>query len=184
MFVTTFTPGPNNILSMTNGMRYGYRNILKFLLGMFLGFSVVMLLCGLLNVVLVRLLPQVKFWLNILGAVYMLYLALHILFSKPADDRLESNGLNTFRAGFSLQFLNLKVILYGITIFSVFITQSFTNPFQVSLFAPLLAGVGLVSSSCWAVGGNLFRTFLDKYQRWFNLTMAALLVYTAIASLR
>jgi len=33
VFVTTFTPGPNNIVSMSNGMRYGYRNILRFLGG-------------------------------------------------------------------------------------------------------------------------------------------------------
>lgn len=183
VFVTTFTPGPNNIMSMSNAMRYGYKRTLGFLFGMVTGFLVVMLICGFLNVALMSLLPQVRFWLNILGAVYMIYLALHIIRAKPLADNSSENGLNSFAAGFAMQFLNLKVILYGITVFSMFITQSFQNPIIVSLFAPLLAAVGFISISCWALGGNLFRNLLHKYNRPFNLAMGALLVYTAIASL-
>ena len=80
VFVTTFTPGPNNILAMSNGLRYGYRRTLGFLAGMTVGFLIVMLVSGLLNVVLARLVPQMRFWLNILGAAYMFYLAAHIVF--------------------------------------------------------------------------------------------------------
>ena len=43
-------------------------------------FLIVMLVSGLLNVVLARLVPQMRFWLNILGAAYMFYLAAHIVF--------------------------------------------------------------------------------------------------------
>jgi len=64
VFVTTFTPGPNNILSMSNAMRFGYKNTLRFLLGITCGFLVVMLLSGLANVILINLLPQVHFWLG------------------------------------------------------------------------------------------------------------------------
>jgi len=183
VLVTTFTPGPNNILSMTNGLRYGYRRTLGFLAGMTSGFLVVMLISGLLNVALVNMIPQVRFWLNLLGAAYMLYLARHIVFSRPSGEDTEQNGLNTFGAGFALQFVNLKGILYGVTVFAMFITPVYQNPVIVGLFAPLLACVGFIAVSSWALGGNLFRSFLQKYERWFNLLMGALLVYTAIASL-
>ena len=183
VLVTTFTPGPNNILSMSNGLRYGYRRTLSFLAGITSGFLVVMLISGLLNVALVSLIPQVRFWLNLLGAAYMLYLAAHIVFSKPSNEDSEQNSLNTFRAGFALQFVNLKGILYGVTVFAIFITPAYQNPLIVSLFAPLLACIGFIAVSSWALGGNLFRNFLQKYERWFNLLMGALLVYTAIASL-
>jgi cysteine/O-acetylserine efflux protein len=183
VFVTTFTPGPNNILSMTNGLRYGYRRTLKFLAGMTAGFLVVMLISGLLNVALVRLVPQLRFWLNLFGAAYMVYLAAHIVFSKPQEDAPQSQSLNTFGAGFALQFVNLKGILYGVTVFALFITPVYQNPVIVSLFAPLLACVGFVAVSSWALGGNFFRSFLRKYERLFNLAMGALLIYTAVASL-
>jgi cysteine/O-acetylserine efflux protein len=187
VFVTTFTPGPNNILSMSNGLRYGYRGTLKFLAGMTAGFLVVMLISGLLNVALVSVMPQVRFWLNLFGAAYMLYLAAHIAFSKLPDDgaaaQAAPQSLNTFGAGFALQFVNLKGILYGVTVFSMFITPVYQNPVVVSLFAPLLATIGFAAVSSWALGGNLFRSFLRKYERAFNLAMGALLVYSAVASL-
>ena len=71
VLVTTFTPGPNNIMSMTNAMRYGYLRTLKFLAGMAVGFFIVMLASGLLNVVLTGWLPALELWLKILGALYM-----------------------------------------------------------------------------------------------------------------
>ncbi len=183
VFVTTFTPGPNNILSMSNGLRYGYRRVLGFLAGITTGFFVVMLVSGLLNVALVSVMPSIRFWLNLLGAAYMLYLAAHIAFSKSNADSPQPQSLNTFRSGFALQFVNLKGILYGVTVFSLFITPAFQNPVIVGLFAPLLAIVGFAAVSSWALGGNLFRRFLQKYERAFNLAMGALLVYTALASL-
>jgi cysteine/O-acetylserine efflux protein len=183
VLVTTFTPGPNNIVSMSNAMRFGYKKSLRFLLGITSGFVVVMLLSGLLNVVLNHLLPQVHFWLNILGGLYMLYLAYHVFVSKPMEETDGAGDLATFQAGFWMQFINLKVILYGITVYSLFITPSVHDPLLVSLFAPALAAVGFVSISCWAFGGNLFRSFLRKYYRVFNLAMSLLLVYTAAAGL-
>jgi threonine/homoserine/homoserine lactone efflux protein len=183
MVVTTFTPGPNNILAMSNAVQVGYKKTLGFLAGVFSGFAVVMLVCGLLNVILVNLLPQVKFWLNLLGAAYMLYLAIHVLRSKPTRDESSPSALNSYWGGFSVQFLNLKVILYGITIYANFIVPAYPEAQTAALFAPLLAGVGFISTSCWALGGDLFRKWLKRYARWFNLAMAALLAYTAIASL-
>ena len=49
--VTTFTPGPNNIMAMSNAMHHGYRRTLGFLAGMTAGFFLVMLACGILNAV-------------------------------------------------------------------------------------------------------------------------------------
>jgi cysteine/O-acetylserine efflux protein len=183
VFVTTFTPGPNNVVSMTNAMQYGYKKTFRFLLGIFAGFFVVMLVCGLLNFALLSLLPQVRIWLNLLGAAYMVYLAVHILGSKPMADSPDPRGMGSFWAGFGMQFLNLKVILYGITVFSAFIIQPGLTPLGVSLFAPLLAAVGFIATSCWALGGVLFRRLLQKYYRVFNFVMAGLLIYTALASL-
>jgi cysteine/O-acetylserine efflux protein len=183
VFVTTFTPGPNNIMAMSNAMRYGYKRTIGFLLGVTVGFMIVMLLSGLLNVMLLGLLPQVRFWLNILGAVYMVYLAIHIVLSKPAEESPDKSDLNSFAAGFAMQFINLKGILYGVTVFSMFIVQTYQNPIIVSLFAPLLAFIGFIAVSSWALGGNIFRKLLHQYYRPFNFVMGALLIYTAIASL-
>jgi cysteine/O-acetylserine efflux protein len=183
VFVTTFTPGPNHILAMTHAMRFGYRRSLGFLAGVFCGFWVLMLGCGWLHLALESVLLAVTFWIDLLGAGYMVYLAVHTLLSRPNEDRPNRGDLNSFAAGFGLQFLNPKVILYGITVYSMFIARSFQDPFLVSLFAPLLAGIGFAATSCWALGGTLFRQVWARYFRWFNLVMAGLLIYIAACSL-
>lgn len=182
-FVTTFTPGPNNILSMTNAVRYGFQRTIRFLTGIFVGFFVVMVLCGLLNAALAAQIPSLKSWLNILGAIYMLYLAIHIIRSKPVEDEDGENSLNTFKAGFTMQFLNIKVILYGVTVYSLFIIGSYKDPVSITVFGVMLAALGVISTVCWAWGGNVFRKFLLRYYRIFNLAMGGLLIYSAIYSL-
>jgi cysteine/O-acetylserine efflux protein len=181
--VTTFTPGPNNVMAMSNAMHHGYRRTLGFLAGMTAGFFLVMLACGILNAVLASRLPQVRFWLNLLGAAYMIYLAVHILRSGAMEDSPAKRDLNSFTAGFGLQFLNLKVILYGVTVYAMFITPTYHQPVTVSLFALVLAAVGFIAISCWALGGNIFRQTLRQHHRLFNFAMAGLLIYTAIAAL-
>lgn len=183
VFVTTFTPGPNNILAMTNSMQYGYKKTLGFLLGIATGFMIVMLIAGFLNIALVNVLPQVTSWLNILGAAYMVILALQIMRSKPNLDPKAESKLNSFTGGLLLQFLNPKGILFGISVHSLFIIQSYQNPVIVSLFAPLLAIISLASISCWALGGGMFRRHVQKYGRQFNIAMGVLLLGTAVASL-
>jgi threonine/homoserine/homoserine lactone efflux protein len=73
--------------------------------------------------------------------------------------------------------------LYGVTVFSNFIVPAYHDPLQVALFAPLLALIGFMATSCWALGGDIFRKTLNRYYRAANIVMGILLIYTAIASL-
>jgi len=134
VLTTTFTPGPNNLLAMSNGLHTGFKRTMRFLGGIFTGFILVMLICGLVNFVLLSLLPSIKLWLNLLGAGYMLYLAYYVMTAKPHNDEEPYQGLNTFKAGFSMQFINLKGILYGVTVFSNFIIPYYQSPLLILLF--------------------------------------------------
>lgn len=183
VIVTTFTPGPNNILSMTNAVRYGYKRTLPFLLGVVCGFFVLMLLSGLLNVGLAGWIPAIKTWLHWLGAAYLVYLAIHILRSKPIEEGGKQDALSTFRAGVVLQFLNVKGILFGVTVYSLFIVDAYQDAASIALFAVFLSVVVFAAISTWALGGNLFRNFLRRHTRAFNVVMAGLLLYIAAASL-
>jgi cysteine/O-acetylserine efflux protein len=183
LIVTTFTPGPNNILSMVNAMRYGYRKVHGFLAGVFVGFFLVLLLSAFANLVLVNFIPKAEIWLKILGAIYMIFLAIHIMLAKPARGDSEGKGLNTFRVGFSQQFLNLKSILYGITIYASFIIPSFRQPLVLVLFALGLALAGYLSVHVWALAGSRLQNLDWRYQRWINIGMGFLLIYSALVTL-
>ncbi len=182
-FVVTFTPGPNNITSMVLASQNGYRKTLRFMLGVASGFFIIMLLSSYFNLMLLRYIPKVKVFMSFFGIAYMIFLALKILgihfpWSNGAQGE-KKEPLSSFKIGMLLQFVNPKGIIYGITIISTFITPFYSSTVSLVLFGAFLSFLALVSTSCWAIFGSLFNRFLTKYQRQFNIVMAALLFYTA-----
>ena len=148
VLVTTFTPGPNNMMAMSNALHDGFRKTLRFLIGVFWGFFFVMLLCGYLNFALVSISPKARFWLNLLGTGYMVYLGIHIALTKQSEQAEIERPLNTFKAGALMQFLNLKLILYGITVFSNFIIPFHQDIPTLTLYTILLAVIGFIATAC------------------------------------
>ncbi|TFH59767.1 LysE family transporter [Peribacillus frigoritolerans] len=183
VFVTSFTPGPNNIMAMLFANKYGLKKTIKFCFGVGAGFFVIMLFCSYFNVLLENFIPKIEFIMTILGAIYMLYLAVKIISSsnKAKDGNDDKN--NSFIAGMLLQFINPKGILYGITAISTFILPYHSSNFSLLFFSLLLAFVGFISTFCWSMFGSVFQTFLSKYRSQFNVVMALLLVYSAISIL-
>lgn len=181
VFVVTFTPGPNNIMSMSNGNQFGYRKTLKFMLGIFSGFFIILLLSTYFNLVLFNIMPKVKFYMGILGSIYMTYLAIMIMKSKDKTSKDEDARLNSFFTGMTMQFLNPKCILYCITVTSNFIIPYYKSNLILIFFSILLSIIGFVSISCWALFGSLFQKFLSKYRKPFNIVMGLLLLYGAIS---
>ena len=181
VFVTSFTPGPNNIMSMVNARQYGFRKSFCFNLGVFGGFIILMLACSYFNLILFNLMPKIERFLGMFGSIYMLYLAYKIAFSNTIGTDPHSKKTNTFFAGFRLQFVNPKVILYGITAIATFITPNYKSNLALILFSLFLAFIGFIGTLCWAVFGALLQNFLTKYNKQFNIIMALLLVYCAIS---
>jgi cysteine/O-acetylserine efflux protein len=180
VLVTTFTPGPNNMMAMSNGLHDGFRRTLRFLIGVLIGFLAVISLCAYLNFTLVSFLPAARFWLNLLGTGYMIYLGIHIALAKSAEQGEIERPLNTFKAGVLMQFLNLKLILYGVTVFSNFIIPFHQDVPTLSLYSFILAIVGFVATSCWAAFGVVFRKFFSNYSKVINILLGLLLIYSAI----
>jgi cysteine/O-acetylserine efflux protein len=183
VFVTSFTPGPNNIMAMLFANKFGLKRTIRFCLGVGAGFFVIMLLCSYFNVLLKNYIPKIEFFMTILGVIYMVYLAIKIVTSKENDEDNEKDKNNTFLTGMLLQFVNPKGILYGITAVSTFILPYHTSNVSLMLFSLFLALIGFISTFCWSIFGSMFQKFLSKYRSQFNVIMALLLVYTAVSIL-
>ena len=179
-FITAATPGPNNIMSMSNGGRLGFRGALPFNFGIWAGFSAVMLLCTAFCTTLTNLIPAVKTPMLIAGAAYMLHLAWSTFRSSGViEDRHSSSG---FYAGMLLQFINPKIYIYGIMSMQAYILPFYAGePLTLMLFALLLAFIGFAFTLCWSAFGSAFRLLFSRHTKTVNTIMALLLVYCALS---
>lgn len=181
--ISSFTPGPNNIMAMAYANKHGLRRTITFCLGVGLGFFVITLLSSIFNILLTSIMPKIEFPLTILGVAYMLYLAFKILMSKEDNSSDKENHRNFFLIGVLLQFVNPKGILFGITVVATFILPYYDSYFSYFLFSLFLGMVGVMSTFCWSLFGSIFQKLLLQYRKQFNLIMAALLVYSALSIL-
>ena len=181
VLVVSFTPGPNVVLSMVNANKFGYRKTFKFLLGIFLGFFIIMFISNYFNLLLFSLIPRIKTFMGILGAAYMTFLAILIIKSKDTSEEKVDERLNSFFAGLSLQFINPKLILYAITVSSNFIIPYYKSNMVLFFFTVFLSSLIFISVSLWALFGLLFKIFLSKHRKPFNFVMGLLLLYGAIS---
>ena len=180
--VTTFTPGPNNIAATTVGMRLGYRRTLRYLLGMAAGFVLIMLAAGLLTDLAGRLYQGVVPWLKWIGVIYMTWLVVSLFLPARHGGEGRAPRDARFLDGVLLQIVNPKVILYGITIYSSFhVLLSGTTTLLV-VSALLLALLGFISVSLWALTGATFSRLLKSASARlvFTIAMALLLAYSAV----
>jgi threonine/homoserine/homoserine lactone efflux protein len=73
--VMLFTPGPNNIMLMSSGLNFGFARTLPHMLGVSLGFGLMVFLVGIGLGAIFRIYPALYLVLKYAGAAYLLYLA-------------------------------------------------------------------------------------------------------------
>ena len=108
-----FTPGPGNILALNTVTNYGYKKGKPLFFGIFAGYYVVQIICAIFVYGVNSLLPNVMEVMKYIGAAYILWLSIHIAFSKKTSENTEQSA--SFLKGFMLQFVNVKIYMFGVT---------------------------------------------------------------------
>ncbi len=179
IIVTSATPGPNNIMSMSNASTFGLKQTLPFNLGIWAGMLAVVLPCTLLGNALRELLPVIEKPMLFVGAAYMLYLAWGIYTSS--SELRTKNTSNSFKSGALLQFINIKFYIYCIISMESYILPHYHGQYlKLFLFALLLASTAFFFSLVWAFGGSLLKILFTKYARITNTILALSMVYCAV----
>lgn len=166
-----------------NASKYGFKRSFRFNVGVLLGFLIVMTLCAVGSSLLYNFIPTVKPVMLCIGAAYLFWLAWTVWRDKPHEEKSGLSQSNSLASGMVLQFVNVKVILYGITAMSSFILPNYHSIVGVAGFILLLSGIGFVATCCWALFGAAFERFFNKYRKPLNLIMALLLVYCGVTML-
>jgi threonine/homoserine/homoserine lactone efflux protein len=166
-------------MSMTNGKTMGLRKGILFNLGNYLGHFIVMLACLTLSKVLYTVLPQIQFPMKILGALYVAYLIAKTLFPVKGRE-ISDNTHRSFMVGLVLQLINVKVILFGLTVMSSYLLPYYTSVPLLILFALLMSSIQCTGNIAWTAFGSLIQNIFLKHTIIVNIIMAMVLVYCMV----
>lgn len=175
-FVTTVTPGPNNLMLMASGANYGFKRTLPHMLGIMVGVSVMVLIVGGGLMALFDRYPILNTVLQVVSVAYLLWLAWKVASAAPLKPTDPKGKPMTFLQAAAFQWVNPKawaMCLSAITLYAPGHTL-----LSVVLVAGVFALVSFPAISVWAWLGLVVRQWLTSHRRYraFNITMAVLLV--------
>ncbi|WP_299876543.1 LysE family translocator [uncultured Sulfitobacter sp.] len=175
-FVSSATPGPNNLMLMASGANFGFRRTVPHMLGISVGFLVLMLGAGIGLVQIFDRFPVVYTLLLVASVAYLLWLAWKIANAVPAQAQAARGNPMTFLQAAAFQWVNPKAWTMALTAITVHVADGGTA--MLALAALVFALVNLPSVSMWTVMGQQMARFLTNpvRLRLFNWSMAALLV--------
>ena len=177
MFVTSCSPGPNNVIASHSGFNHGIKKSIPLMLGVILGFTTMLAVInfGLINIF--NIYPIIQKILIGTGTIFLIYLAYKISFSKASSQKENLKPVN-FIETFFYQFLNPKGVIVAIIAVSSYI-ESGENFIRYSFWMLGVAFLfAIISIIFWTFIGKFMRKFAtnDKFIKWFNYAMSLLLL--------
>lgn len=175
-FVSSITPGPNNLMLMASGANFGFKRSITHMLGIALGFTLMVFLVGLGLGELFDTVPQLHTVLKIVSVVYMLYLAWKIANSGSPKEGYIAGKPFSFLQAAAFQWVNPKAWAMALTAITVYSPSH--NIAGAAFVAVVFGLVNLPSVSVWTIIGRQMRKLLTNANRLriFNWTMAVLLI--------
>jgi len=177
MFVTSCSPGPNNILASYSGFNFGVIKTIPHMMGVVFGFTflVSVMNFGLINVF--QKYPITQEILKYTGSAFLIYMAYKISFSKSNTDQSTKNPVK-FHETFFFQFINPKSVIVSVIMVSTYVEQGI-NFLSYSFWVISVAFIfAIISIMFWTLLGKFLRKFAtnEKFIKRFNYVMSLLLV--------
>lgn len=173
--VAAFSPGPNNVLVASSGATFGLRRTWPHILGISLGFPLMIFLVGFFLGGLFQSSPMLREGLRWIGAAILLWLAWKIATSGGLTGSGQTPRPFTFVEAAAFQWINPKAWAMAIAITSQFIRPEALLQSALTLGA-VFTLFGLSSATMWAlVGQGITRWMKEEHHlRRFNIAMAAI----------
>ena len=181
MFVTSCSPGPNNIVASYSGFNFGILKTIPHMLGVVFGFTTLVTITnfGLINIF--QKFPIIQEILKYTGSAFLLYLAYKIAFSSGSSEIKKENPVK-FIETFLFQYLNPKGVSVAIIVVSTYVelgVNYISYATQVVVLAFLFSSTSI---TLWTFIGKFLRKFAtnEKFIKYFNYVMSVLLLLSII----
>jgi len=180
-FVMYVTPGPNNAMVLTSGIKFGYIKTIPHMSGITIGHVLQVILVCLGLGKLFEMFPQIQNVLRIVCALYLLYLGYKIIgsFSKIKED--DSRPLKFYEAAL-FQLVNPKAWTISTMVASGFLPKDEKLIISILFISITALIICPISISIWAAFGSGIRNLVknNKKKAIVEYFLAILLLITAI----
>ncbi|MBP7847273.1 MAG: LysE family translocator [Burkholderiales bacterium] len=182
-FSTSITPGPNNIMIMMSGAKFGLLKSFPHYLGICIGFNIMVFLVGLGLGEVFNSLPMLHVIIKYLGTLYMLYLAFSLIRSNSGiSGTNERSKPLTFIQAVLFQWINPKAWIMAIGVIATYSLLNVNPVYQSFIISLIFFLVGLPCIGAWFVFGVGISKYLSSHvhMKIFNVTMGVLLIFSII----
>lgn len=187
MFVisASITPGPNNLMLMASGLNHGIKRSVPHLLGVDIGFTLMVVAVGLGMAGVFSAFPQLHDVLKVIGTLYLLWLAWQIG-SAPVDGiKLKDRKPFSFMQAALFQWVNPKAWIMIVGAVATYTEAGSNYTWQVMQIALFFFVFGTPCTIVWLLFGTSLKRFINTpgNLRLFNISMALLLVASLLPGL-
>jgi threonine/homoserine/homoserine lactone efflux protein len=180
--VMSLTPGPNVVMVTASAANFGFRPVIPHMLGITLGFGLLVMAVGLGLAGLFQTEPRLHLALKYLGGAYLLYLAWRIATASGPGGGTACAKPIGFIEAVLFQCVNPKGWVFAVGTIAAYTTVGGNAVWQTLVIAVVNAATCLVSVVVWAAFGTVIGRYLrdPRLRRLFNGTMAGLLVLSLV----
>ena len=181
-FVSSVTPGPNNVLLWASGATFGFRRTARHVVGTAIGIAAMALVAAAGLAALITAVPQVGVAMKVAGSVYLLWLALQIARGGALTGTVVARPLG-LREAAAFQMINPKAWIFALGAITTFRPPDLPLPAGSALVAVTMLLVILPTASLWAIGGDAMSRLIsgERAGRALSLVLAGLVAATVLS---
>jgi threonine/homoserine/homoserine lactone efflux protein len=181
-FVSSVTPGPNNVLLWASGAEFGLRRTMRHIVGTAVGIGLMAVATAAGLGALVTTGPGLAVGMKVVGSVYLLYLAFRIAGARGLARSELARPLGLVQAA-AFQVVNVKAWIFALGAITTFRPAELPALGGSVLVAVTMMAVILPTATVWAAaGGAIYRLMSsDRRRRVVSLALAALVVATVVS---
>ncbi|ABM04621.1 Lysine exporter protein (LYSE/YGGA) [Psychromonas ingrahamii 37] len=161
-------PGPNSLYVLKTGASYGIATGYRAVAGVLLGDAILILLSYLGVASLVQASPILFTAMRYLGAAYLLYLGVSLIYSNWVAPKVKTSSPKiktekVFRKSLSLSLTNPKALLFYVSFFIQFVDYSYHSTWiSYSILATILEVFSLIYLSVLIVLGSAMTQYFHR----------------------
>jgi threonine/homoserine/homoserine lactone efflux protein len=178
-FVSSVTPGPNNILLWASGAEFGLRRTIRHVIGTALGIGSLALAVAAGLGALITTVPEIAIAMKVAGSVYLLFLAYQIAGARAIETGTLARPLGLLQAA-AFQAINPKAWIFALGAITTFRPTGLPVLLGSGLVAITMMAVVVPTAALWAGGGGVLSRFIagERTNRIVSLALAGLLAAT------